>query len=113
MSVTYQIKLTFILEKLFEGGQNSITPEFQEIIQRSEIQIFADNPQPGRSGWIANSIDIENYWFKLNKFLTVEDIIMNRSNYLEFLNDNFEFLEERNINFCNKCWLNGKKIKLD
>jgi len=119
--IFYQIKLTFILDKLFNGASNSITPEFQEIIERSEIKLFEDQepPQiiphiiPKRSGWIANSIDIENYWFKLNNLITVQDIIMNRNDYLEFVNKNFEFLEERNINFCSKCWLDGKKIKLD
>ena len=109
----YQIKLTFILEKIFHGGD--INAEFQEIIQRSDIQPFKNenNDIIKTSGWVANSIDIENYWFKLHNLKTVEDIIMYRSNYLEFVNENFEFLEERNINFCDKCWLDGKKIKLD
>ena len=113
--IFYQIKLSFVLDKVFHGNIDSA---FQEIITKSEIQPFSDGniiDDGGikRSGWITNSMDIENYWFKVNNLITVQDIIMNRSSYLEFINENFELLEERSINFCNKCWLSGKKIKLD
>lgn len=48
-----------------------------------------------------------------NDITTVEDLIMRRRDYLEFLNNNFELLDERNINFCEMCWLGDKKIKYD
>lgn len=104
----YQIKLSFILDKVFSPGTSN---EFQEIIQNSDIQ--TDKHDHKRYGWVTNSIDIENYWYKSNNIVTVEDIIINKITYLEFINNNFEFIEERNINFCDKCWLNGKKIKMD
>lgn len=106
--IFYQIKLSFILEHVF-SDTTTMKPAFQEIILRSEIQTTPLDHT--RYGWITNSIDIENYWFSLSNINTVQDIIMNRPNYLEFVNKNFEFIEERNINFCDKCW--GAKIKMD
>lgn len=97
----YQIKLSFILEHVFSTS-SLIKPAFQRIIERSEIQTTRFDHT--RYGWITNSIDIDNYWFSLRH--------INRRNYIEFVNNNFDFIEERNINFCNNCWSNKDKDRL-
>lgn len=105
--IFYQIKLSFILTHVFSN--TSMKPAFKRIIQRSEIQTTVLDLE--RYGWVTNSLDIDNYWFSLSGINTIEDIRKNRSNYLEFINNNFELIEERNINFCDECC--GKKLKMD
>lgn len=109
----YQIKLSFVLEKVFHGA---IDKHFQEILKNSEIQTTLLEPSSysmDRFGWVTNSMEMENYWYKINNLRTVEDIMMNRPSYLEFITENFIFIGDRNFCFCSECWLNGKKIKLD
>ena len=98
----YKINLSFILQNFYDETIHN-KASFQKIIRDSEILPLENESYT--YGWVTNSMIIKEYWDANN--------IDNAYDYFKFVDDNFEFLEQRNINFCTKCWITNRKIKLD
>lgn len=98
----YLINLSFVWNKYYNHFQDT---NFQKMLEFCEIT-------ETMTGFVINSLYIEEYWLK-NKKNSIEDILCNRIEYYDFLSNNFEFIEKRNLNICNKCLISKKKIKYE
>ena len=107
--IFYQIKLSFILDSFFNESIKEIS--FEKIISKSSI--LPEDGKIHRYGWVTNSLYIEDYWYSLHNMRSIDDLIMLRLDYVEFLNKNFLLLEERCMNICKSCKEQDRKIKID
>jgi hypothetical protein len=108
--IFYQIKVSFILDTFFIN--NSIKEiAFEKIINNSSI--LPEDGMINKYGWVTNSMYIEDYWFSINNIIRIDEMRMLRLDYLDFLNDNFVFLEERCVTICKQCKDEKRKIKID
>lgn len=104
--VFYEIKLSFILDRVFNKGMSRDYSNFEKIVSSSKIM----SNDYSSYGWVTNSLDIEEYWYKEKN---QNNYSLNRLEYYEFLNDNFILLEERCVTVCDSCKTDNRKIKLD
>lgn len=102
--IFYQIKLSFILDHLFDSKFKE--KSFQQIMNNVEF-VKSDDTVMNRYGWVTNSYYIDTFYNR--EFGTKQS----RLDYYTFLNKNFDFIEERNMNICMKCKNDDRKIKID
>ena len=109
----YQIKLSFVMENVLNRDNYTRYhyKNFQRILTNSPIVPEKDDIT--KYGWVTNSLYIDEYWMNENRINEEEDIRSDRIRFYEFMEENFMYIEERCMNFCKRCRMENRKIKLE